>query len=407
MTLPRLRLHGDSRFFAGSENMIAVLLADPRLRKLFDADASFRAEPLYEKGLRARVPAPGPLRALPLIDDYQVSGLLDPILPRWAALGWRAACRLLLLRVWTRLWNAVVLIADLAARRPDILHVNNGGHPGASSCFAAALIGPLVARRTVLVVNNLARGLDGFDRALDLPFDALLARSSVTLVTGSRAAADRLTEALGLAPGRVRVVPNGTPARPVRAAPERVREDLGVPKGRTLALVVAVMEERKGHRVLLEALASMSPGRRPFVVLEGAGPLKPLLERRAVELGLEGDALFVGPHERVFDLMNAADLLVLPSISGEDFPNVTLEAMSLGKAVVASAVAGVPEQMDDGVHGLLAAPGDPAALAAALDRANDPALRARLGEAGKRRWAERFTPEAAAARWLALYAELL
>ena len=120
--------------------------------------------------------------------------------------------------------------------------------------------------------------------------------------------------------------------------------------------------------------------------------------------GLEQRCRFIGAEAHVMNLMSAVDVLVVPSVSHEDFPNVILEAMGLGKPVVASRLAGTPEQVDDEHTGLLVPPGDAAALALALRRlVLDPALRDEMGRAGRRRFEERFTAEVAVRRYAELY----
>src|SRR5687768_4892209 len=102
----------------------------------------------------------------------------------------------------------------------------------------------------------------------------------------------------------------------------------------------------------------------------------------------------------------AADVFALPSWT-EGFPLVVLEAMALGRPVVATAVGGTPELVADGETGLLVPPRDVAALTASLKRVlDDEGLRRRLGEAGRRRVAERFSPEAMTRDVLAVYDEV-
>ena len=105
--------------------------------------------------------------------------------------------------------------------------------------------------------------------------------------------------------------------------------------------------------------------------------------------------------------MNALDILVLPSIDSEDFPNVTLEAMQLGKAVVASALAGTPEQILQDETGLLVEPGNPEALAKALGRLIErPEWSKCLGAKGQERFFKMFTAEMAVKNYLEFYHSL-
>jgi glycogen synthase len=124
--------------------------------------------------------------------------------------------------------------------------------------------------------------------------------------------------------------------------------------------------------------------RAAAVVLVGDGPLRPALERQAARLG-PGRVRFQGfvPHAEVPAWLAAADVLVLPSVY-EELGSVLLEAMAAGLPVVASEVGGIPDAL--GPAGLLVPPGDPAALAAAVDQVlEDPALAAELARAARRR----------------------
>jgi glycosyltransferase involved in cell wall biosynthesis len=122
----------------------------------------------------------------------------------------------------------------------------------------------------------------------------------------------------------------------------------------------------------------------------GDGPERPALEAEIRAAGLLQRVELAGERRDVPQLLEDADVFVLSSRS-EGAPLSILEAMAAGLPVVASAVGGVPEIVDDGTTGLLVPPGDAGALAAALERLlADPALRSRLGGAGWERVRERF-----------------
>ena len=114
-------------------------------------------------------------------------------------------------------------------------------------------------------------------------------------------------------------------------------------------------------------------------MLVGLGPLEDDLRALAVELGIGDRVRFPGSRDDVFALLPAFDAFVLSS-RFEGLPIALLEAMATGVAPVATRVGGIPEVVTDGRDGLLVEPGDPAALAGALDRIlGDDALRDRLG----------------------------
>jgi glycosyltransferase involved in cell wall biosynthesis len=182
----------------------------------------------------------------------------------------------------------------------------------------------------------------------------------------------------GLDPARVSVLPNPAPEVPSLPSRDELRRELAF-AGSTLVFA-GRLGPQKALDVLLRALATV-----PDVALAvaGDGPERAGLERTAVELGLDGRVSFLGavPRERVLRLFRAADASVLPS-AWENFPHTVVEALVVGCPVIATAVGGVPEVVRDGENGLLVAPGDPAALAAAIARFfADDELRARLAAA--------------------------
>lgn len=163
----------------------------------------------------------------------------------------------------------------------------------------------------------------------------------------------------------------------------------------------------KGVPVLLAALrglVAVHPGLR--LTLVGDGPERGALEARARDMGLAGHVDFVGykAQVEVAMLLREATALVLPSFA-EGLPVVLMEALAARVPVVATRIAGVAELVEDGVSGLLVPPGDAGALRAALAEVlGDPALRARMGAAGRARVMAEFD-SAREAGWLAALIE--
>jgi glycosyltransferase involved in cell wall biosynthesis len=132
--------------------------------------------------------------------------------------------------------------------------------------------------------------------------------------------------------------------------------------------VVARLEAEKGHRTLLDAwpvVLAAVPNARLLVV--GEGSERDSLEAQADILGISGRVVFTGRREDVPAVTAALDISVLPSYREAQGLSV-LEAMALSRPVVASAVGGIPEMIEDGVSGLLVPPHDCDALAAAIIR---------------------------------------
>ncbi len=219
--------------------------------------------------------------------------------------------------------------------------------------------------------------------------------------------------AMGLVPRRSEVVHNGIDLAHFDAAlvaPQAaaLRAAHGVGPGTLLIGLCAIFREEKRQVDLLKALALLRAGGPAAridarLVLVGDGPMRAQIEACIDTLGLRGQVLLAGFQQDVRPYIAMCDVMALTS-HAETFPMATLEYMALGKPLVASDVGGLREQVSDGVNGLLYPAGDTAALAAALARMADPALRARLGEGARASVAERFGLHRMVARYDSIFA---
>ena len=171
---------------------------------------------------------------------------------------------------------------------------------------------------------------------------------------------------------------------------------------------VAVLEERKGHRFLLEALALLKArGVKLRCLLAGEGPERQSLERMTLRLGLEHAVQFSGFIADTAAFLNSIDVFVLPSLH-EGLGVAALEAMAAGKPVVASRVGGLSESIAHGITGLLTPPRDAEALSEAIARLiEEPVLAKGLGQRASGHVRKHFAVEEMAARNEAYYYELL
>jgi glycosyltransferase involved in cell wall biosynthesis len=284
---------------------------------------------------------------------------------------------------------AVVLQIARLARRADVVY--------ATTMLRRAALGAAVARRPLVVkvtadeayerarrAGRFAGGLDAFQRHAGGVSVRLLRR---TRTWALRRAAHAffpsaylrgLALAWGVDPSRTSVLPNPAPLLPELPPRDELRAELDV-TGPMLACAGRLMAA-KALDVGLEAVS-----RVPDVTLlvAGDGPDRAELEQAAEGLGLGGRARFLGsrPREEVLRLFRAADAVLLSS-AWENFPHTVVEALAVGTPVIATAVGGIPEIVRDGENGLLVPPGDPVALASAIERFfTDRALRERLAAA--------------------------
>ncbi|MGC2302489.1 glycosyltransferase [Candidatus Binatus sp.] len=186
----------------------------------------------------------------------------------------------------------------------------------------------------------------------------------------------------------------------------KTRAALGLTDEPTL-LTMARLDEQKGHRHLIDALATVAEKRPDLVtLLAGEGPLENSLRAQCATLGLGNRVRFLGYRRDVPELLEAADIVVLPSLY-EGLPLVAIEALAAGRPMVATDVDGTPEVVIHERTGLLVPPANPLALAAAIERLNaDPALAIRLASDGRKFVQENFAVQRQIEQTAALYSEL-
>ena len=228
------------------------------------------------------------------------------------------------------------------------------------------------------------------------------------VISNAAAGARETARRTGFPLDRIEVIPNGIEAaQPADAADlAATRRDLALPSGRSVALFVGRFVVEKNLPLLLEAMQRVSPQRRPFLLLAGAGPLEGDVRAQIDALGLQDDVRLLGERSDARRLMATADFLVLPSRE-EGLSNVLLEAMETGCAVLASDAGGNPEIVSDLRTGLVFRSGDADGLAQRLRQLGEDAqLRGRLATSARDDVRARFGLDALIRRTEAIYAKI-
>jgi glycosyltransferase involved in cell wall biosynthesis len=242
---------------------------------------------------------------------------------------------------------------------------------------------------------------------------------STRVVAVSASASDHTFGGYGARNGKVSVIHNPGPDPSVfhpNVDGSSVRRDLGLADDALLVILVAKLSERKGHEEFIRAapkvLASFPEARFVIVGGELEGPHHRRYARSLrllpAELGVEDAIVFAGYRADVPQIMAAADIVTHCSTYPDPFPGVVLQAMALGRAVIASDLGGPREQIEDGISGVLIPPGDPSVLADAIcSLLLDPDRRAALGEAAALRVASTFTGDSFYRQLAHLYRQLI
>ena len=247
--------------------------------------------------------------------------------------------------------NDAVILAAKQAGKPCVIHVRGGEYPSR-------------------VAGWLARGV-----------------SRVLAVSGYVAETAR---ALGVGSERIALVPEGLDAEKFASAakPREFRARHGLPPNQPLVGMVGCLVAWKGHEVFLEACAKALPGTDAAALIvggepDGSGLMLAALREKARILGIEDRVFFTGYESDVASAMAACQVVVHASTSPEPFGRVILEAMALGRPIVATQAGGPQEVIEPGLDGLLVPPGDEAAMARAMGHIlADAPMRERFAKAG-------------------------
>lgn len=391
--------------------MIANFFNSEELSKEFDIVLVYRYSKRYGEGARKRMDMSRsiPVKLVSELPSTAIEELKDkPFYPIRKAI-WNFG-------LWFRKYysikkNKKILASEFAKIKPDVLHINNGGYPAATSCYAAVLAAKICSiSNVVYVVNNMAADYRHPLRWFDRRFDRIVKKQVSFFVNGSDNAGDRLKSVLSISGRQQVTIRNGIVPRQKTMTREEFRENNGIGNETFVFAEVANLEERKGHLVLLKAVEKLLDTislRRFIVLLEGNGPLKEKIASYITEHALSEYVKMI-EVEHIYNLYNAIDVLLLPSIHTEDFPNTIIEAMGQGLPVIGTAIAGIPEQIDDHVNGLLVKPGDVEALAKAMDEIlKDKELYDFCSKNALDKFYKNYTAEISVKNYMNLYRSLL
>lgn len=255
--------------------------------------------------------------------------------------------------------------------------------------FTMAIYGAAAARRLgiphVITMHGSQTVFTKWRRRTALRLAFAMSRATVAV---SQATHRYMTAIMRARPDQYLTIPNGVHFVPGERA--TVRRELGLSERDVLVVAVGNLTTRKGHIYLLRALAGLRE--LPWhVAIAGRGDQEEALRAYAAEQGLSDRVHVLGLRNDIPDVLAASDVYTMPSL-WEGLPMAMLEAMFAHRAIVASRTEGIPEAITHGVHGLLPAPGDEAALRAELQRViTDPALRTRLADAALERANREFS----------------
>jgi L-malate glycosyltransferase len=412
---PQILYYSDCPIFAGCENMISIFLNSKKLQAKYSLSFAYRNSSEYNFGIDARINVENinmiPLRlpnsdVLPRLSKRaQISTITNRVVIGSIMLIWKYLS--VLLAVYP-------LVKVLKKGKYDIVHINNGGYPAAHSCYSMVIATKIVGINNVIyVVNNIAQNYRHPLRWLDYGIDYFVKQQVSIFITGSLHAAKVLKSTLNLAESKIQHIPNGVSVPTVLEKRTTFFKEYDInPNGRMIFSTVAILEMRKGHIHLLESIKLLRDELKgkniPLFLIEGTGSQYEILRDYIISEKLESHVQLLGSIPNIYSLYYLTDVIVLPSISNEDFPNVIIEAMGLGIPVIGTRIAGIPEQIDNSSTGLIVSPSNPMEMSMAIKKIiSDPALLKEYSKRSKMKYELNYTASISVDKYLLVYDKLI
>jgi glycosyltransferase involved in cell wall biosynthesis len=267
------------------------------------------------------------------------------------------------------IWRNVARLEELIrARNVAIVHARSR---------APAWSAWLACRRTGTHFVTTYHGVYNENLPFKRPYNAVMARGEI-VIAASRYVAELIVFRHNLYPTRIRVIPRGVDTAlfdPAIVAPDRLARlarQWRLPDGVPTVVLPGRLTSWKGQSVLLSAIARLSRPDVFFVLVgsdQGRRRYSAQLVHQAERLGIAGRVRLVGECNDMPAALMLSDVIVHASVRPEAFGRVVIEAQAMGRPVIAADLGGPVETVRDGVTGWRVLPGDPAALAAAIDAA--------------------------------------
>jgi glycosyltransferase involved in cell wall biosynthesis len=404
----KVHYHSDSQTYAGCEQMMTTFLTSPIMDRECQISFSCRYTEEYEKGFKEWTDEAGGL-----LPQHRLYSIDFPVTQFYKHRILRGLSQYLFLPAMIKYLRGEIF----QPTKPQIVHINNGGYPGAMSCNAAAIAGGQSGAKVVYFANGItprSRTRELFDGRF---LDWQVRNCTDVLLTGSYDNLIKMQEiweadSAAYAPIFMKMS-NTLHARKSERERKQVRTALGIDDSTILLGCIAVFEARKGIKVLVEAYKALYAkfgGRRIDLLLVGErGDSKRVLD----EVDFLAAQYPINVHVSYNTISNhnfikAMDIFVYHPLEQEDFGNNILLALKLGIPIVASAVSGNKEMVVDDHNGYLVDPGDVEGVVLCTGTLiNDDRMRAYFGENGKKMYQDKYSNEVVLGDYVKLYRGLL
>lgn len=351
----KILIYSDCPLFGGSEHLIINMLKDKELKHDIKYSFAYRYHTLYHRKVSELLININDINLFPikLLSNYEISYKLINVIKHrfFYRLIFAPFYFLEKLGVYD-IVNRLILTRFLKLHDFDIVHINNGGYPGARSCLLLAGICKCQNIKVILQVNNIAK------KSKDSTIDKIVRNSTDLFITGSKIARDSLSNVLDIPTSKILAIPHFVEKIEAKKSREDICKALSISETSIIIVEVALLQERKGQVELIKAvnLLSKQLNKKIELILIGDGENKKNIVNAIQDTGMNNNVHLLGYRNDYIDYVNAADIVTLPSLKDEDMPLILISALSLGKAIVSTKLAGIPEEIEDGVSGILIEP---------------------------------------------------
>lgn len=284
----------------------------------------------------------------------------------------------------------------LKTEKIDIINTHSG-----KDSFLAGIAGRLSSIKPVIVRT----------RHLALPITSKLTYSLLPhkIVTTSEYVRQYLISQ-NIPQEKIIAAPTGVDMRifDVDAAKNVLKKELNIGNDANVIGTIAILRFKKGHHVLLDAVSEvLKVFPKTVFVFAGDGPQEENIKKKMQELNLTNNVFLLGLRHDIPDILKSLDIFVLPTLQ-ESLPQSVMQAMAMGRPVIATTVGGLPEVVEDGISGILVEPENPHALSeAVISLLKDKERMKKMGDAGRKIAQEKYSVDAMVERMYNFYESLI
>lgn len=396
--MKKILLYSDCDLFGGSEHVIYNILRNEQLTNKFEFSFAYRASRNYTRKVEqlqydkycANI-YPITILANNILYQKFKKRLNNVFLRRMLFLPFYLLERFGLYTLYNKIRLAIFVYRH---SNFDLIHINNGGYPGAFSSILLAIEAAKQNKKVIMQINNLAE--DGRKK-----YDSKILSSVRLFITASENARKILVSKRHFPQERIISLPNFVDdAITAKSVDDKIKKNEIIN-----VIEVALLQERKGQKYLIEAIKKLNKvGKKYKLTLIGNGDEEDSLRAYINALDMDTDVELLGYKDNYLEYVSNSDVVVLPSLRDEDMPLIILTAMSMKKPIVSTFVGGISEEIINDESGYLIEP-DINTIVDNLQSSIEKAYenRERIGENARARYLKMFSSKAYSKSLIEIY----